>query len=599
MAARAGARQARFRVHGFRPPTVAAAVPELKVSDYIAQFIAERGVTRVYELVGGMITHLIDSIQQDGRVELVSMRHEQAAAFAADATGRLTGVPGVAMATSGPGAVNLLTGVGSCYLDSSPAVFLTGQVNRHEQKGTRPIRQLGFQETDIVAMAEPITKAAIRVGSPEEVPGLLRWAFDHAVEGRPGPVLLDLPMDVQGSRIEVPAPDAREAPTRTLPRGEDIDALLADLGRAERPMVLVGAGARASQAIEPLRRLVERLGVPVVNSLLAVDALPHDHPMRFGLIGSYGNRWANMAVGRADFLLVLGSRLDIRQTGSEVEWFKGERVIHHVDIDPAEINNRVPGCRAVPADVGAYVEAVLERGEMAVPDYGAWVEELVELRRSWPDTEEQRGTEGINPNAFMHALSAGSRNASAYVVDVGQHQQWAAQSLELESHQRFLTSGGMGAMGFGLPAAIGGSRALGGEVVMIAGDGSFQLNIQELETVVHGGLPIKLVVLDNGCHGMVRQFQQAYFAERYQSTWWGYSAPDFVSVARAYGIDALRIEDPDEISSGIDALWANPRAPFLLQVMIDPLANAYPKLAFGRPITEMEPLATPVAMEGT
>jgi acetolactate synthase-1/2/3 large subunit len=574
-------------------------LPEVKVSDLIADVLAAQGVTHVYELIGGMIVHIVDSIHQAGRIELVSMRHEQAAAFAADAAGRCLGVPGVAMGTSGPGATNLLTGIGSCYLDSSPAVFITGQVNRHEQKGDRAIRQLGFQETDIVTMAAPITKAAVRVGSPEEVAGALASAFALAVEGRPGPVLLDIPMDVQGSFVEAPevAPPARREPAQPDP--EALDDLLRDLAAAERPLILVGAGVRAAARTDQLGALAESLGVPVVNSLLAVDALAHEHPLRVGLIGSYGNRWANMAIGRADFMLVLGSRLDIRQTGSEVDAFKGDRVVHHVDTDPAEINNRVLGCHEIVADLRDFLPAAIERASAhSVPDFTAWAQEIADLRAEWPDTAELPDIEGINPNAFMHELSAAASQATAYAIDVGQHQQWAAQSLELGPGQRFLTSGGMGAMGFGLPAAIGAVLTLGGPVVMVAGDGSFQLNIQELQTVAQHRLPVKMIVLDNRCHGMVRQFQESYFEERYQSTLWGYSAPDFARVAAAYEIDSLAIDDPEEVEGGLEALWRDPEEPFLLQVMIDPMANAYPKLAFGRPMTEMEPLAKPIAMKG-
>ena len=572
----------------------------VKVSDYIARFLADQGVTHVYELIGGMIVHMVDSIHQDGRIEIVSVRHEQAAAFAADAVGRCTGVPGIAMATSGPGAINLLTGIGSCHFDSSPAVFLTGQVNRHEQKGERDIRQLGFQETDIVAMAGPITKGAVRARTAEEVPALLEWAFELALAGRPGPVLVDLPMDVQGATIPDPGHATVVTPARAPADHEAIDALLDDLGASERPLILAGAGVRAASAAESFRRFVARTGVPVVNTLLAVDVLPSDDPLRVGLIGSYGNRWANMAVGRADFLLVVGSRLDIRQTGSEVEAFKGDRVIHHVDAHAPEINNRVPGCHAIVSDAAAFLDAVLARDlEAGAPDIRRWVGELAGLRHEWPDTAELPDIDGINPNLFMHALSAASGSAAAYVADVGQHQQWAAQSLQLTDRQRFLTSGGMGAMGFGLPASIGACQALGAPVVVIAGDGSFQLNLQELQTVVHHRMPLKIVVLDNRCHGMVRQFQQSYFSERYQSTLWGYSAPDFTRVAEAYGIDSHRVIEPGDVEDGLRRMWADPSAPFLLQVMVDTMANAYPKLAFGRPLTEMEPLAQPVAMEGT
>ena len=573
----------------------------MKVSDYIASTLAARGVTHVFEVIGGMTTHLIDSLGQRPDITVLSVHHEQAAAFAADSVGRLTGVPGVAMATSGPGATNLLTGIGSCHFDSSPAVFITGQVNRSEQKGERPIRQLGFQETDIVAMAAPITKAAWRVRGPEEIPDLLARAFDLAVEGRPGPVLLDIPMDVQRAEIEprmeyIPA----AAPIETVGR-DAIRSVLEGLARASRPLVLVGGGLRASRSASLFRQFALRLGVPVVNSLMAVDALPWGDPLRVGLIGSYGNRWVNLAVGRADFLLVLGSRLDIRQTGADVDAFKEHRTIVHVDCDAGEVNNRVTGCDTILSHLGPFLHVALDEiGESNLPSRQEWLGEIAALRAAWPDTGEIQGTPGINPNVFMHELSRSSGTASAYVVDVGQHQMWAAQSLELNGVQAFMTSGGMGAMGFALPAAIGTTAALPGEpVVMIAGDGGFQVNIQELETVKRGGLPIKMVVLNNRCHGMVRQFQQSYFQERYHSTYWGYSAPDFAKVAQAYGIDAATVETPEGVETALSLLWQDPEAPFLLQVMIDTFANAYPKIAFGRPMTEMEPFAKPVDMEGT
>jgi acetolactate synthase-1/2/3 large subunit len=572
----------------------------MKVSDYIVTELERRGVRDVFELSGGMIAHLLDSLSQRPGINVVSMRHEQGAAFAADATGRMTGVPGVAMATSGPGATNLLTGIGSCYFDSSPAIFITGQVNRNEQKGERAIRQLGFQETDIVSMAEPITKAAWRVREPDEVPELIDRAFALATDNRPGPVLIDVPMDVQRAEISI----AENAKARRA-KPADIDPsvwnnLFRSLAGAKRPLILVGGGLRSAGAVELFRTFAQNLRVPVVNSLMGVDVLPFDDPMRVGMIGSYGNRWTNLAISRSDFLLVLGSRLDVRQTGSQTEAFKGERKIFHVDCESGEINNRVVGCCAIVSGLKEFLSAandMIQRRQFI--ERGDWQEELASLRSSWPDTRELASTSGINPNVLMHELSSLSEKAAAYVVDVGQHQMWAAQSLELRADQRFLTSGGMGSMGFALPAAIGAAFASKPRaIMMIAGDGGFQSNIQELQTVVHHRLPIKMVVLNNGCHGMVRQFQQSYFEERYQSTLWGYSAPDFAQVAAAYGIPASTIRDEKETQDALHWLWQTAE-PALLQVMIDTYANAYPKIAFGSPISEMEPLAQPIEMEST
>jgi acetolactate synthase-1/2/3 large subunit len=568
----------------------------MKVSDYVAQSLAERGVTHVFYLIGGMITHLVDSFQRQDRVRLVSFHHEQGAAFAAEGLARTTGIPGVAMATSGPGAVNLLTGVGSCFFDSVPAVFITGQVNRNELRGVRGIRQLGFQETDIVSMARPITKAAWQVNDPREVPEVLERAFAFALAGRPGPVLIDLPMDVQRQDIPVPGPRAVGAGAGKTSGGSlDLEAIFRDLGACRAPLILAGGGVRTAGRAEEFREVVAKLGVPVVHSLHGVDALPFGHPHRVGMIGTYGNRWANMALGRCDGLLVLGSRLDIRQTGANTRSFRGTRVIHHVDVDASEINNRVDGCTAHEANLAdALVEMVRAAPEWGAARWGGWREEIADLRRQWADVAELKGCCGINPNAAMHLVSRAMRNARGFAVDVGNHQMWAAQSLELHAGQRFLTSGGMGAMGFALPAAIGASMAEPGQqYVVVAGDGGLQCNIQELQTLARNRLAIKIVVLDNASLGMVRQFQESYFASRFEGTQWGYSAPDFVRVAQAYGIAARNAPDEASLAAAVDWLAAAD-GPALLRIPIEVSTNAYPKLAFGRGITDMEPLAKPV-----
>ena len=574
----------------------------MKVSDYIAAHLHAQGVTHVFELVGGMITHLLDSVGTQDRIKIVSVHHEQTASFAADAYGRMTGIPGVAMATSGPGATNLLTGIGSCYFDSAPAVFITGQVNRNEQKGDRAIRQLGFQETDIISIATPLTKLAIQARTPEEIPELLDRAFRTAMEGRPGPVLVDIPMDVQRGEIDPPPPTKVAAPSFDGFDPRYLDQLYERLGKAERPLILAGGGVRSALAIEAFRKFVETVGIPVVYSLMGVDLLPFGHPLRVGMIGSYGNRWANLALDRSDLLIVLGSRLDVRQTGSQTDAFKQGREIYHVDREAGELNNRVTGCHTLVSDLRPFLtharEALAGRPRL---DRSAWAAEINAARKSWPDTAEIRDVPGINPNTLMHAVSRGpGASASAFVTDVGQHQMWAAQSLELNADQRWLTSGGMGAMGFGLPAAIGAAFSVPGRpVVLIAGDGGFQLNLQELQTVVRNKLPLKMVVVNNACHGMVRQFQQSYFEERYQSTFWGYSAPDFTAVGKAFGIESFAVKEPEALDAAVRKLWADPAAPFLLEVAVDTFANAYPKLAFGHPISQMEPFAQPLDMEGT
>jgi len=575
----------------------------MKAADYIAKYLALQGVTHVFELIGGMITFLLDSLQQETEISIVSMHHEQGAGFAAEGYGRIAGVPGVAMATSGPGATNLLTAIGSCYFDSTPAVFITGQVNRHEQKGDRAVRQLGFQETDIVAIATPVTKAAWLVNDVNDLPKLLEEAFALATAGRPGPVLLDIPMDVQRAQVvdltRLRRGDVAEAVIVKEQGNPFIADLLHALKNAERPMILSGGGLRSGNAVEIFRKVVDRLKVPVVNSLMAVDVLPHANPLRVGLIGSYGNRWANIALSESDVLLVLGSRLDVRQTGADTADFKGNRTIFHVDCEPGEMDNRVTGCRTHMAELKSFLNE-LDGYQLPASERPIWADRIQSLLSQWPDTEELRNCQGINPNSLLRDIAELAKNATAFVVDVGQHQMWAAQSLRLHAQQRFLTSGGMGAMGFALPAAIGASLGSGkSQVVVVAGDGGFQLNIQELETVRRGRIPLKMIVLNNGCHGMVRQFQESYFKSRYQSTLWGYSAPSFALVASAYAISSSKVETTEELSEGLSRLFEHPDQPYLLEVLIDTMTNAYPKMAFGRPISQMEPFAVPLEMEGT
>jgi len=572
----------------------------LKVSDFIAKFIENKGISSVFELSGGMITHILDSINQKTDINIITMHHEQGAAFAAEGFARISGLPGVALATSGPGATNLLTGIGSCYFDSTPAIFITGQVNRHELKREKEIRQLGFQETDIVSMAKPITKYCIQISNPNDIPRIFEKAYQLALEGRPGPVLIDIPMDVQRTQIETVFYKNEQK------NQEEIDLavlqkLLFDIKQAKRPLILAGRGIKASNSKDLFDKFLKQTKIPVITTLLGLDLIGFDNLQRVGFIGSYGNRWANIAFGECDLLIVLGSRLDIRQTGADTQFIEN-RKIYHIDCEKDEINNRVKGCVGIVTDLKSFFssfENIYSKFIFDLPN--DWVKHIIDLKLTWPDTKELV-SEGINPNVFMHALSSQSQKAKAYLADVGSHQMWAAQSLEITEGQHFLTSGGMGAMGFSLPASIGASIALNKQpVVVLVGDGSIQINIQELQTIVRNKLPIKIIVLNNNSLGMIRQFQDSYFDSRYQSTLWGYNAPDFAKVSIAYGIEAITISEPDEINVAIDWLWNNENtlSPQLLQVMIDPHTNTYPKIAFGRPITEMEPFAKPIEMEGT
>ena len=573
----------------------------MKLSDYLVRYIYAQGVTSVFELSGGMIAHFIDSLYSFGKIDVITMHHEQSAAFAADGFARIKGFPGVAFASSGPGATNLLTGIGSCYFDSVPAVFITGQVNQHEQRGNRPIRQLGFQETDVVEMAKPICKSVFVLETAEQLPEILKMAFETAISGRPGPVLIDIPMNLQRANIEFGEISIVKPIYNNLTELNDLlwNQLKESINKANKPLILVGRGVLSSFSRPEFLEFAEITGIPVISSLLATDAIPFNHPLRVGFIGAYGNRWANMSIGSCDLMIVIGSRLDIRQTGAHVESFS-DRVIYHIDIEVAEINNRIKGCIPIVHDIKGFLKAGISKFKnVSFTSYIDWYKEIQKLKNEWPDVNEVVDLKGINPNAFLHKLSKFSMKAGAYIADVGNHQMWAAQSLELLTNQYFITTGGMGAMGYAVPASIGVCVALKKPVVIISGDGGFQLNIQELQTIIRNKLPIKIVIINNRSLGMIRQFQDSYFNSNYQSTMWGYDAPDFEKVAIAYGIQASTVQYSTEIEEGLIKLWEDENCPFLLQVMIDPATNAYPKLAFGKPITEMEPFSKPLEMEGT
>ena len=574
----------------------------MKASDYIAQFLKSKGIDCVFELSGGMITHILDSLNAAKGIDIITMHHEQGAAFAADGFARVKNIPGVALATSGPGATNLLTGIASCYFDSAPAIFITGQVNIHEQKGARKIRQLGFQETDIISMAIPVTKKCFEIKTAQQIPFLLEEAYSIATSGRPGPVLIDIPMNVQRENIEIS--NQKIEPTN-LAGDSVIDEFALEkiatlISQSKRPLIIAGRGIRASNSLELFTDFINSVNVPVATSLLGLDVIPYKHSLRVGFLGSYGNRWVNLAIGESDLIIVLGSRLDIRQTGADVKFFEENRTIIHVDCEEAEINNRLKNSIGICTDLKNFFYSFLKTyvgNSFEVKQ--KWMDRINELKKQNSDLSELANITGINPNEFIHQLSAHSKQSSAFIADVGNHQMWAAQSLELQENQLFITSGGMGAMGYALPASIGVYFANRKPNVVIAGDGGFQLNIQELQTIFRNKLPIKMVVLNNKNLGMIRQFQDSYFNSRYQSTFWGYNPPDFEKVAKAYEINAGTVSQTENINEELKKMWANPNEPYLLQVMIDSYANAYPKIAFGKPLTEMEPLSKPLDMEGT
>lgn len=567
----------------------------MKLSDYVIDFLVSQGVTHIFEVCGGSLAHLLDSLYGRKDITTTSMHHEMAASIAAEGYSRVSDSIGVAMATSGPGATNLITGIGSCYFDSIPCLFITGQVNTYEFKFDKLTRQIGFQEMDIVNIVKPITKKADLVVDEKRIRYHLEEAICTAKQGRPGPVLLDIPLNIQRAIIDPDelagfALDPSESYNETDKGKVDIDNVVDLINSAKRPIILVGGGVRLAKGYDELKKFAHKTGIPIVASLMGLDAFPHDHPQFVGMIGTYGNRYANLAIANSDLVLALGTRLDTRQTGTKPETFaRGARIVH-VDIDPFELDNKIKTTITINCDVKKFLMNLNSNEiECDVSKTNNWKKIIQVYKEKYPSFRVPID-EAIDPNYFIHLLSEFLPMDAIICVDVGQNQMWAAQSLEIKGSQRFLTEGGMASMGCALPMAIGASLAKPGKtVVVIAGDGGFQLNLQELQTVYHHNLPIKIILLNNGCYGMVRQFQEQYFDGRCQSTVIGYSKPDFQDVVRAYKIPSSNIIRNNEARRALKTLFCDMQ-PRFLEVVINCDFKVLPKLSVNRPVEDQEPL---------
>ncbi len=565
----------------------------MKLSDYVIDFLVSKGVTHVFDVAGGSITHLLDSLYDRKDIQTVCMHHEQSASFAAEGYARISGKPGVAMATSGPGATNLITGIGSCFFDSVPALFITGQVNTYEFKFDRPVRQVGFQETDIISIVKPIVKDALLMIDETKIRYELERLFDVACSGRPGPVLIDLPMNIQRADINPSEQTTYERTRLESDKFSDevIDKIFTLIQHSKRPVVLIGGGIRLSGATEELYCFSQKTGIPVASSLMGLDAFPHDNELYVGMIGTYGNRYANLTLANSDLVIALGTRLDTRQTGTNPDSFARYATIVHVDIDPSELNSKIKADIAINCDVLKFL-VKLNNWPLMCKNVSLWMASIKQYKIRYPDYVKPDSNK-ISPNYFIHELSGYLPEDAILCVDIGQNQMWSAQSIVLKKGQRLLTEGGMASMGSALPMAIGASFACPGrQIVIITGDGGFQLNTQELQTVYHHDLPIKIILLNNQSYGMIRQFQDQYFDGRYQSTVVGYSCPDFQKVVAAYSIPVARAVAVRNVTKGLKWLFED-KKPKFFEVLISDKSVVTPKLAVNKPIEEQDPPLSP------
>ena len=554
------------------------------MADYLIEFFIANEITDVFGYPGGMVTQLMDSFgKYSDRISVHVTYHEQAAAFAACGYAQTSGKPGVAYATSGPGATNLITGIANAFFDSIPTIFITGQVNSNEAKGAYGVRQRGFQETDIVSMVKPVTKYAVYISSADNLPSEIEKAYQIAMSGRRGPVLLDIPMNVFRSVIEVEdktrMEDIRQSAKDCHQTDKYIVQILNDaLKNASAPVFLVGQGVKSLCFEDRVSTVLRKMNIPIISSMIAFDVMKNA-PNYYGFLGAYGSRTANFIAAKGDLIITLGSRLDIRQVGLQRDRFAPNAKIIRCDVDEGELEYRVHDNETqICMDLDCFVEA-LDRVDRK--RFDAWNTVCTEIKDLLDDIDDN------HMGRLIDNLSEIVPDGAVITTDVGQNQVWVAQSFKVKPHQKVLFSGGHGAMGYSLPAAIGAFYGSGKKpVYCITGDGGMQMNIQELQYIKREQLPIKIIVLNNNALGMIRHFQELYFDSRYIQTKpeGGYTAPNFARISEAYGIRGSCIETK-EIN---DYIWTD--EPELIEIMIRENTYVIPKLEFGKPNQDQEPL---------
>ncbi|MBE6846434.1 MAG: thiamine pyrophosphate-binding protein [Ruminococcus sp.] len=549
----------------------------MKASDYIVEYLSDKGITDAFGYPGGMVTHLMESFSKyKDRITAHITYHEQGAAFAACGYAQASGKAGVAYATSGPGATNLITGICNAYFDSIPVLFITGQVNTFESKGELAVRQRGFQETDIVSMVDTVTKYSAKITDPNT----LKWHLDHAFSvmhsGRKGPVLLDIPMNI--FRAEIDPNNMQGYSAEKIASNEDYSEIIEQLNVCKRPVILIGNGVKSSDSTDVLNKFLSMTDIPVITTMPAVDVSPEKS---YGFIGAYGKRTANFIVAKSDLVICFGARLDVRQVGAKRENFAPNAKIIRVDIDSGELSYKVHSDEIqICADIKKVLNYLFDNA--GSNDFSKWkliCDEIAELLS---------GIDDRMPNKFIARIGDFIPENSIITTDVGQNQVWIAQSLKTKKGQRIYFSGGHGAMGYSLPAAIGCTLASHNTVFSFNGDGGIQMNIQELQTVAREKLPVKIIVINNSSLGMIRHFQEMYFNSNYYQTVpvGGYTVPDFMEISKAYGIPCYVAESLDQINEEIFSI----EGPQFIEIRINEPTYVFPKLEFGKPNQDQEPL---------
>lgn len=561
----------------------------MKLSDYIVNYLYSRGIKDFFGYQGTMIAHFIDSIGKNKNVNNHVCYNEQGAALSAVGYAKTTGNLSCAYATSGPGATNLVTGIADAYYDSVPVLFITGQLNSYEYTDNNSIRQQGFQEADIVSIVKPIVKYAVHITKANKIVEELEKAIYIALNGRQGPVLLDIPMDIQRADINIEKME-HFIPLRIQPinYNEIAKNILNEIDKSQRPLLLLGNGIKKNDEIV---KLVEGLKIPVIYSMLAKSLLPYNNKYNFGFMGSaYGQRYSNIIGDRkADLIISLGCRMCSRTIGFKKEEFNKKAKIIRVDIDKNELKSNIHS-----EEIKYNCDANILIKEMnnllkkhLISTKTEWLSVCNEIKNKLENLDKNKPE--FLPNIYIDMISNYLPNKTNIFVDVGQNQIWAAHSIKLKKEQKIIFSGGLGAMGFALPAAIGGTIATKNKAIVIAGDGGLQMNIQELQTVKVENLPITIFVFNNESLGLIHQQQCDFFENKYYGSCniGGYEAPDFSNIARAYGIEAFMVKSITELQKILqkhDFL-----KPTLIEIKLPVGTKAYPKTFFGNAMINQRP----------
>jgi acetolactate synthase-1/2/3 large subunit len=551
---------------------------KLTGAQILCESLVREGVEVMFGFPGGSVLPFYDALPKYSQLRHILCRHEQGSAHAADGYARVSGKVGVCIATSGPGATNLVTGIANAYLDSAPMVAITGQV-------ARPfIGKDAFQEIDITGITLPITKHNYMVMAAADMATVVREAFHIARTGRPGPVLIDIPRDVFIEEAEFHYPDRvnlRGYKPTIQGHPAQIKKAAKIISEANRPLILAGRGVLISGASAELRELAEKAQIPVVNTLLGLGCFPQSHLLSLGMLGMHGLAHVNLAVDAADLIIAIGMRFDDRATAN-VSGFAPNAHVIHIDIDPAEIGKNVKVDVPVVGDVKNVLEALNKAVD--VEDHVEWVSQIQDWEGEHPSTVI-RETDSLLPQYVVRQISEVTGGDAIIVTGVGQHQMWSAQYFQYDKPNTLVSAGGLGPMGFELPAAMGAKVGSPDDTVWcIAGDGGFQMTIQELGTIAQEKLAVKIAILNNGFLGMVRQWQELFYRRRYVAT--PLSGPDFVKVAEAYGIAAMRVTDKLMVTGAIEKAMAH-QGPFLIDFQVEPEENVYPMVPPGAALCEL------------